>query len=58
MSRYEVTHAPHFIAGRLWAVGEVVELPAGVEPGRHLKAIEPIKPVEAIKPRGRYKPDA
>lgn len=58
MSRYEVTHAPHFIAGRLRAVGEVVELPAGVDPGRYLKAIEPSKPAEEVKPRGRYKPDA
>lgn len=55
MSRYEVTHAPHFIAGRLRAVGDVVTLPEGVKPGRHLVALpepEPAIPPEPEPRRG------
>lgn len=40
MKRYEVTHVPHFIGGRLVAVGEVVTLPEGVLPGRYLVEVK------------------
>lgn len=47
MSRFKVTHVPHFIGGRLRPVGEVLELPEGVKPGRYLEPVadEP-RPVE------------
>lgn len=56
MSRFKVTHVPHFIGGRLRPVGEVLVLPEGVKPGRYLEPVadEP-KPVERKR---RELPDA
>lgn len=34
--RYEITGVPHYIGGRLRGVGDIVTLPEGISPGRHL----------------------
>lgn len=42
--RYEVTHSPHYIGGRLVSPGQgagsIVTLPEGVNPGRWLKEVD------------------
>lgn len=52
--KYEVTHVQHYIDGRLRQVGEVVELPEGVEPGRYLVKVGKAKaaPVVEEEPKG------
>ena len=38
--KYEVTHAVHFIGGRLCKVGEIVTLEGGITPGRWLVEVK------------------
>lgn len=50
--RYQVTHVPHFIGGRLVypdaGADSIVTLPAGVKPGRWLKPVEEVKQEQAM----------
>lgn len=48
--RYEVTHIQHYIGGRLRQPGEVVTLPDGVTPGRHLVKVGGAAAVEPVAP--------
>lgn len=60
MRRYEVTHVQHFIGGRLVAVGEIVTLPEGVEPGRYLVEVmaeEKVEPARHKKARAEEDSD-
>lgn len=40
MSRYLVTHVPHYIGGQYVEIGGVVTLPVGVKAGRWLKPLD------------------
>lgn len=50
--RYEVTHVPHYISGKLVSPGQgadsIVTLPAGVRPGRWLKEVDAVVVVGGV----------